>query len=60
MKDASEEEQEEDFITAANLKKNTRKSGGRKSIAERQARLREMMEEDGTWFQPTTDVLTDI
>ena len=59
MKDASEEEQEEDFIMATNPKKNTRESGGRKSIAERQARLREMMEDDGTWLQPTMDVLTD-
>jgi hypothetical protein len=56
MKDASEEEQEEDFIMATNPNKSARGSSGRKSIAERQARLRQMMEDDGTGLQSTADV----
>ncbi|KAI9765671.1 MAG: hypothetical protein M1840_007229 [Geoglossum simile] len=56
MKDASEEEQEEDFIIATDPKKSTGKSGGRKSIAERQARLREMMEDDDEPMEDSGDV----
>ena len=44
MKDASEEEQEEDFVVTTDLKKSARK---REPIAERRARLRKMMEDDG-------------
>jgi hypothetical protein len=46
MKDASEEE-DDDFIASTSMKASSRKHEGRKSIAERQAGLRKMMDDDG-------------
>lgn len=47
MKDASEDEQEEDFIP-----KSTKNADPKKSKAERAEQLRKMMEQDGKFLLP--------
>ena len=49
MKDASEEEQEEDFSLPSTTNPPKDKEAERESRARRQERLRKVMEEDGEW-----------